>query len=173
MNNWYVLTGAPCSGKTTIIKLLEKKGFSVIHEIARVYIDEKMKNGETIEQIRQDEQFFQEQILKMKIDIEKELPKEKTVFFDRGIPDTEAFNRLYNTQNSRLLNSAIESCGYKKVFLLDFLDLDQDYARIETREDQKKLHNFLEKSYKQLNFPLIKVPKLSITKRLKFILNNF
>ena len=30
--NWHVITGAPCSGKTTVIRELERRGYSVVHE---------------------------------------------------------------------------------------------------------------------------------------------
>jgi predicted ATPase len=39
--NWYVITGAPCSGKTSVIRELEKRGYRVVHEVARAYIEGK------------------------------------------------------------------------------------------------------------------------------------
>jgi predicted ATPase len=31
--NWYVVTGAPSSGKTTLVRELEKLGYRVVHEV--------------------------------------------------------------------------------------------------------------------------------------------
>ena len=41
-NNWYVITGAPSSGKTTLLEYLKKKGQKVYFEWARIYIDQEM-----------------------------------------------------------------------------------------------------------------------------------
>ena len=62
-NNWYVITGAPSSGKTTIVKLLKSKGYIVLYEAARIYIDQELKKGKTIQKIRKDEGKFQKESL--------------------------------------------------------------------------------------------------------------
>ena len=66
-NNWYVLTGAPCSGKTTLIELLQEKGYQTVPELARVYIDEQLANGLTLEELRQDELAFQKKFCNLKL----------------------------------------------------------------------------------------------------------
>jgi len=172
-NNWYVITGAPLAGKTTLIKLLEKKGYNTMDEAARIYIDQEIAKGKTIGQIRQDELLFQELVLKMKLEIEAGLSKEKITFFDRGIPDTDAYYRLHGRQNDQFLEEAMQNCSYKKVFLLDFFNMRKDYARTESREEQIKIHDLLEESYQKINIPIIKVPKMELKEdRLNFILNN-
>ncbi len=173
LNNWYVVTGGPSAGKTTTIEVLEERGYRVVYEVARIYIDQEIAKGKTIEEIRENDLFFQEEILKMKIKTEKELPKEEVIFFDRGIPDTDAYYKLCGRKNDLFLLKAIENCYYKKVFLLDLLDMEKDYARTETREEQIKIHNLLEKSYKKTTFPIIEVPKMkSKQERVDFLLNN-
>ena len=41
----YVITGGPCTGKTTILNDLHEKGYRVLHEIARKVIEEKQKTN--------------------------------------------------------------------------------------------------------------------------------
>jgi len=41
--NWHVITGAPCSGKATLIDLLTDKGFQTVPETGRQYMERKMK----------------------------------------------------------------------------------------------------------------------------------
>jgi predicted ATPase len=43
--NWYVITGAPSSGKTTLLKELEELGYRVIHEVARAFIEMEMEQA--------------------------------------------------------------------------------------------------------------------------------
>ena len=50
--NWYVITGAPCSGKTAVICALEQMGCQVVHEVARAYIDKELGKGKSIAQIK-------------------------------------------------------------------------------------------------------------------------
>ncbi len=171
-NNWYVITGAPSSGKTTTINLLKDKGFNVVYEMARIYIDKKISEGKKIEEIREDEAYFQEEILKLKIEAEKNLAKEEITFFDRGIPDSDAYYVLCGTKQDEPLKQAIMNSQYKKVFLLDILEYEKDYARTETAEEQVKIHNLLEESYRKTNADIVKVPVMPPSERLDFILNN-
>ena len=53
--NWHVITGAACSGKTTLIDLLADKGFQTEPETARQYIDREMARGQTLDEIFESE----------------------------------------------------------------------------------------------------------------------
>lgn len=172
VNNWYVITGAPSSGKTTIVKLLEEKGYKVLYEIARIYIDKKLKKGKTIKEIRKDEGKFQRKILNLKIKYERGLDPKKITFLDRAIPDSLAYYELIGLPKDKYLKKAAEKSSYKKIFLFEKLEFEKDYARTESKKEVKKLTKLIENAYKKLPFPIIKVPKMSIEKRLKFILNN-
>ena len=87
-SEWYVITGAPCSGKTTVIHSLEQLGYTVVHEVARSYIDEKLKKGLSIEQITSDTLNFESTIMNKKLEIESFLGKSKTVFYSRLVNPT-------------------------------------------------------------------------------------
>lgn len=172
MNNWYVLTGAPSSGKTTILNLLEKKGYHIQHEWARIYIDEEIKKGKSLEQIRKDESLFQKRVVALKVNFEKTLPKNKTIFIDRGIPDSAGYNMLYGIKSDTFLTKALKDCFYKKVFLFKLISYEKDYARIENKTQALLIEKFLEKAYKDLGMTVITVPKMTIENRLEFILKN-
>jgi len=51
-SKWYVITGGPSSGKSTVLSCLEKMDYRIIPEAARVLIDEEMAKGKTLEEIR-------------------------------------------------------------------------------------------------------------------------
>jgi predicted ATPase len=172
-NNWYVITGAPSSGKTTLIKQLEEKGYCVVHEVARDYIDKEIAKGKTIEEIRKNERKFQDEVLKMKISLEKKLSREKTIFFDRGIPDSLAYYKLYGWKVNPDLQKAVDECWYKKIFLLDFYDFENDYARTENRKQQVKIHDLLDEAYKKTKIPMEIIPKMEVKEhRAKYILKK-
>ena len=172
MNNWYVITGAPCSGKSTILDLLGKKGYKTIPEAARVYIDEQIQIGKTIEEIRSNEMDFQEKVFDMKINTEKNLLPDEPIFFDRGIGDTIAYLKLYSYKiNSTIIKGAKKS-SYKTMFLFERLPYKKDYARTEDENSLKKLEELLEQAYNENGTPVVRVPRLGIKKRLQFILKH-
>lgn len=170
--NWYVITGAPCSGKTTLINLLHDHGYKTTIEHARHYLDTKKADGKSIEEIRSHQKEFQLGILDMQIQQEAELIPEDLVFLDRAIPDALAYYRFLNLEVDEKLLAALSKTSYKRIFLLDYLPLVQDYARQEDEAAQKKIHQLLTEVYKSLTFPVIHVPVLSPNERLEFILKN-
>ncbi len=172
IDNWYVLTGAPSSGKTTTLKALEKKGYKVFYEWARIYIDDEMRKGRTLKEIRKDELSFQRKILELKVNFEKKLPKKDLVFMERGIPDSTAYMQMCGIKNDKALAKELKNCSYKKVFLMELLKYDADYARTESQEEAQLLEKLLEKSYTDLDIEVVRVPKMSVSKRVKFILDN-
>lgn len=172
-NNWYVVTGTTCSGKTTTLEILEKKGFKVVHEAARTFIDEQIAKGKTINEIREDEGKFQKKILDFKIRIEKKLPRKELIILDRGIPDSIAYFEVagLSPEDSKL-RDAVKNSYYKKVFLLEQLEFDQDYARTDGH-NAKRIQDLLEKCYKKEGYEVIKIPAIvDREKRAEMIIAN-
>jgi len=170
-SKWYVITGAPSSGKTTIISQLSKLGYQTIPEAARVLIDKEISEGRTLEEIRKDELEFQRKVLKMKIEIENKISKDNTVFFDRGVPDTIAYYKLYGFNLEEILKFCKERT-YKKIFFLEPLSFEKDYSRIEDENSSKRLNNLIKRAYIDLGYSVISIPVISVDERIKFILSN-
>src|SRR3989344_375569 len=171
-NNWYVVTGGPCSGKTTVLLELAERGFTVIPEAARVYIETELKKGRKLADIRKNELAFQQGILKTKIDLEKKLPPQKTVFFDRAIPDSVAYYRKCGLLNDTELTKAVQKSIYKKVFVFELLEYSADYARIESKVEAQLLETWLLEAYRALPAPVVYVPRMSVEERAQFVLNG-
>ena len=118
-SNWYVLTGGPSTGKTTLIDEFKKRSYTVVPEAARLYIEKHLAKGETIEQIRGDEVAFQRALFAMKVAAHEDLPTDVSVFFDRGMHDSEAYLRVQGILHDPELKKILDRITYKKVFLLD------------------------------------------------------
>ncbi|MBI3638123.1 ATP-binding protein [Candidatus Wolfebacteria bacterium] len=171
-NSWYVITGGPCAGKTTLLTAIKEKGYEVVDEAARLIIETEIKKGRTLADIRKNEFLFQQLVLRKKVAVEKELPKNKIVFLDRGIPDSVAYYIACGFADDAEMTEALKDVYYKKVFLLNMIGYALDNARNETEEEANRIHELLESSYRDLGFPVIKVPVLPIQERVEFILNN-
>lgn len=171
-NEWYVITGGPCSGKTTLILELERRGYPVVHESAREHIDELKAKGRTDEEIRGDPASLQHEILLRKLDRERAVPPDQKTFFDRGIPDTVAYHRHLGLKETVALRRALRRCDYRKVFLLSPLPYRKDGARTEDPEEQPKLHQLTLDTYLDSRLPLVLIPVMPPEERLELILRH-
>lgn len=169
--NWYVITGGPCSGKTKTIECLAFLGYKVVPECARIFIDNEMSKGKTIEQIRCDEREFQIKIFEMKIDVENRMPVKQVIFFERGIPDSIAYYRLYGQEVSSVINAS-QKRRYKGIFLLEQLPFERDSVRTENEELACRISQMLYKAYIELGYGVVKVPVKPIDERVRFILDK-
>jgi predicted ATPase len=169
-NRWYVVTGGPSSGKTTLVTLLAARGYAVVHEHARQRIDLELRYGETLEDIRRDQLGFQRSVLEMQLEHESNTPPGQLTFFDRGIPDTLAYHRFHRLPESAFFERAVAACAYRKVFLLELLPLVNDYARKEDVAAQHELQELLIAVYSALPFPMVRVPVMGPEERLDFVL---
>src|SRR5262249_51530526 len=111
----YVLTGAPSSGKTSILTELEKRGEQVIPEAATDWILRKIRSG--ISEPWKEESFTFD-ILKLQLEREKPwLLKEGKVFVDRGIFDGYAYamvNELAGTKTLAHINETLNPIDLKQ-----------------------------------------------------------
>lgn len=170
--NWHVITGGPSTGKTTLINMLEKRGYNTTIEHARHYIDTMRSEGETIEELRSNKRKFQLGVLDMQIKQEEDIQPKDLVFLDRAIPDAMAYYQFLMLDFDEKLLNAVKDTSYKKIFILDRLPFTKDYARTEDEEDQKKIHQLIINVYTSLRFPIVTVPVLPPMERVQFILNN-
>tara|TARA_R110002124_G_scaffold58363_1_gene162571 strand:- start:43 stop:585 length:543 start_codon:yes stop_codon:yes gene_type:complete len=170
--NWYVVTGGPSTGKTTVINMLEKRGYKTTIEHARHYIDTMRIEGQTVEDIRNNKRKFQLGVLDMQIEQEAVISPKELFFLDRAIPDAMAYYQFLNLDYDEKLLNAVKKASYKKIFILDRLPFTKDYARTEDEDDQKKIHQLIIDVYTSLGFPIVTVPVLPPRERVEFILNN-
>lgn len=169
--NWCVLTGAPCSGKTAVINELARRGYGVVHETARAHIEGKLAQGISLDRIRGDVAAFEHLILEKKVVIEEALDMEKTVFFDRAVPDSIAYFRLADLDPSKPMSLG-RRVRYHKIFLLDRLPVRTDSARREDEQTAKDIEALLVECYRDLGYPMIRIPVLTVSKRADLILQH-
>jgi predicted ATPase len=167
--NWCVITGAPSSGKTSVINELAKRGFETQQEVARELIELGMSQGQSLTDIRRNAAELQKGILEVALAREMGLDLKNTVFLDRGLPDSITYFKLAGLDGieaaavSRLFE-------YRAVFIFDRLPLVKDDVRTEDNELAAKIDAMLESDYRSVGYRPIRVPVLSIEKRADFVL---
>lgn len=172
MTKKYVLTGGPCTGKSTMLQLLGSLGYQIIPEAARIIIeDQQLKEGKNLPWINRNK--FQKTVLKKQVLFENNLKKNKSTFLDRGIPDGLAYYKLDNLPAPKELVEESKKRRYEIIFLLKRLPHYQtDLSRKEDKKTGEKIHRLLKQTYLELGYKVIEVPALTVEKRTEFILQK-
>ena len=167
----FVITGGPCTGKTSVILELEKKGFQIVSEVAREIIErEQALGGNNFPWIDLDR--FNQELVKMQLEKEKAISAE-IAFLDRGILDNLAYYTWNNNIPIPELIEAAKTSDYSAVFLLDRLNLyEKDSVRKEDIDKARKLHEEISKVYEEAGFKVIRIPPVSVKERVKMILSQ-
>ncbi len=170
-----LLIGGPSTGKSSVLKALKKRGFLCLPEISREVTLEARQLG--IEHLFLDDPLkFSEMLLKGRIkqfEIASESQQEQ-VFIDRGIPDVTAYMDQFNERYPDEFKQANQNFRYDHVFFFPvWKDIYvQDNERFEDLELALNLERALIKTYENLGYNLIKIPRTSVEKRVDFILNT-
>jgi predicted ATPase len=170
--SWHVITGAPCSGKTTLNDQLAEKGFQTVPEGARLYIGREMAQGRTIHPIRENAVALQRSIKDMQLSIENGLRAIDVAFLDRAVPDSLAWYRVFGLNPNEFLLECFHH-RYASVFILDPLPFQPDDQRV---EDVAAIAGYLDewhtRDYSALGYDVVRVPVLSPQERLAFVLER-
>jgi predicted ATPase len=165
-----VLTGGPCSGKSTVLEELAKKGYNVLRETAKEIVAKRKEIPITKEEseIRQD-LIFNEQ-LKKEEDAEKEIG---VLFLDRSLIDGLGYSVLYEGDSSlEKYFPKVLGRKYDKIFLFERLPFSSQGFRPETDEEANKIHDAMYNIYKRFGYEPINVLKMSVEERVSFILEK-
>jgi predicted ATPase len=172
--NFYILTGGPGSGKTSILEVL-KKEFQCIDEVARQIIQEQVKiDGDAVHW--KDQRKFLDLMLSLSIfTYEQVNEKNKPVFFDRGIPELIGYCHLIHHPVPPYLVNAAKIYRYnKKVFITPpWQEIYQnDEERKQDWREAVETYDRIADAYSNAGYKLLEIPKAPITKRVEFILEQ-
>lgn len=170
-----VITGGPGTGKTSIIQKLKDLGFSCFDEISRA-ITLQARNEGTEWLFLKDPVLFSRLILEGRIAQFKNATniQEEVVFLDRGLPDVVAYlDSIDHPKEAVFLDACRDYC-YDRIFLLSpWKEIyTPDEGRYENYEEGAKVHEFLDRAYRNFGYDPIIVPKTTVDLRVKFILQN-
>lgn len=179
MNQRIVLTGGPCSGKTTLIEALAHRGFWVVPEAAIQVIEvlQREMGHEPFQRWRR-EQATESQTLICERQIQLEAAAGDrdggVVFLDRGLVDGLAYCEFHRTPPPALLRGGLPLEGrYSRVFVLDTLANFRARAgtgRRSSDADSRAISVILERLYRQHGYAVTRVPELPVPERIERVL---
>ena len=172
-DRFFVLTGGPGSGKTTLIEALRQAGFATSLEAGRGIIRDQSAIGGSALPWR-DRALFAELMLSWEMrsyQVARDLPG--PVFFDRGVPDTLGYLRLSGLPAPQHVSSAAERFRYNpRVFVAPpWPDIfAQDEERRQTLDEAERTYHALAGVYTELGYELVPLPLAPVEARLRFVL---
>jgi predicted ATPase len=174
MNRKYIITGAPGTGKTTIINALIKKGYSCAEEISRELIAEQLSIGGDILPWK-NQIAFENHIANLRKEQYLNCSEKENYFFDRSSIDCIAYLKVNKLEITNEISQIIKECIFnKQVFITPLWEeiYINDGERIEDIKSALNIENSIIKTYKSLGYNLITVPKLSVKERVNFIISK-
>ena len=167
----HVITGGPCTGKTTTLEALKKKGYNIVEEASRILIDEQNRTGGDL--LPWKRLFdFQIKLTELQLMLESKATT-GTHFLDRGVIDNLAFCEWGKIKPPKELSDAVKKASYNKIFLLEPLShFENDSVRTETEEDRVLLTKLIKKHYRAHGYEVISIPSVSVQKRVQLILQK-
>lgn len=168
---WVVISGGPCSGKSSVIAELANRGFNTFPEAAREYIEDRIRLGESMSNIRSDQKVLQDGIMERILCTVAASDPSKLIFFDRGIPDCVAYLDLAKVDSQQEFSIA-SKFAYRKVFLMEGVPYSKDDVRTESNIEAQRISKAIENTYRMLGYEIVHVPQMSIEERVEFILSN-
>lgn len=169
-NNWYVITGAPSSGKTTTLSLLKKEGYTITHETARQYYESQLQLGLTNQQIRANPQKLQDNIFTLQVQLESSLDPQQELFLDRAIPDSFAYYDFLKLTMPPAFPMLKKTLFYRHIFFLEPVPFQSDAVRTESPQEALEISECIYRHYAELGLPLTRIPLMPREKRVEYIL---
>lgn len=176
-NPFYVITGGPGVGKTTLLQELKKRGMPVVPEIARELIKEQQAiDGKALPW--KNKKLYMELMFQRSLECFESTMENATdgspVFFDRGFLDSLCYAALEGIPITQEMKTIVENMRYNThVFILP--PWQEIYATDEQRKQDWNeavfTYNKMIQTYRGYLYELVEVPKVPVNDRADFILD--
>ncbi|WP_321364950.1 AAA family ATPase [uncultured Celeribacter sp.] len=171
-DHFFVVTGGPGAGKTSLITELARRGFHTIPESGRAIIREEMASGGDALPWA-DRTAYSERMLEQDLSAHSAAQAPSgAVIFDRGIPDIMGYLTLCGLPVPRHLTTAAKAARYnRRVFLAPYWDeiFTQDTERKQTRAEAEATCAVMRETYTALGYKITELPRADIATRADFV----
>jgi len=169
-----VLTGGPGSGKSTLLAALNGLGERCVAETGRAIIQEQVRSGGNALPWG-DRTAFTRAMLERELANFHRAAGSSRLWFDRGIPDVLGYLRLEGLPVPPAVTDAARTYRYhRQVFVCPpwpeiFV---QDRERRQSPEIARQTHAEMVRTYGELGYTLVEVPRLPVAARAAFLLDR-
>ncbi|NIZ10065.1 AAA family ATPase [Pseudooceanicola sp. HF7] len=174
-DHFFVVTGGPGAGKTSLITELARRGFHTIPESGRAIIREEVaRGGDALPWA--DRLAYAERMVERDLRAFKDAQAlSGPVIFDRGVPDIVGYLGLCGLPVPSHVSAAARAVRYyAQVFLAPFWEeiFTQDAEHKQGRAEAKATCAMMRRTYAALGYELIELPCAGITERADFVVER-
>ncbi|MBS0030447.1 AAA family ATPase [Chitinophaga sp. 22321] len=173
-DNFFIITGGPGMGKTSLIEALAARGYDCVPETGRDIIRQQVAAGGNALPWGDREAFARLMFEQSLADFQQRVGQTAPVFFDRGIADTIGYLELCGLPVPAAMREAAALYRFNnKVFLTPpWKDIyEQDSERKQSFDLAVATCNSMVATYQQLQYELTVLPTATIAERIRFILS--
>ena len=174
VDQMFVVTGGPGSGKTTLITALAACGFSTMPEAGRAIIQQQIAIGGTALPWS-NRLAFAELMLDMDIRSYRAAQELRgPVIFDRGMPDVLGYLRVSGVPPPDRIEEAARKFRYhRRVFIAPPWPaiFGQDEERKQSIAEAEATYDAMVDVYSSLGYELLVLPLIPVDERVEFVRN--
>lgn len=173
--NYFILTGGPGSGKSTVERELKAMGVTTVEEAARGIIQREVENGGDATPWGDTRTYSRLMLEHALHDFDSHKTERGTVMFDRGIPDVLGYMRLIGLTGLAGLEEACRERRYNKrvFFFPPWKEIyETDKERKQDWETAERTYQVMLATYKELDYQPEIVPCLPPKERAQWIVRR-
>ncbi len=174
--NFFVISGGPGAGKTTLIDTLEMRGFTTVPETGRAILREQAAVGGSVTH-GGDAAAYGAEMLKRGIADFKRMAAnddDEPVFFDRGIAELVGYCRLMGLPVPEAVRQAVGLYRYNTLVLLTppWREIyRQDQERSQDWSEAVRTYDILRDAYGEAGYETVDIPQDTVGRRVRFVLD--
>lgn len=172
VTSWCIITGAPGSGKTTLVETFKSEGWHTVPDPGRAEYEHQIALGRPSELSRKEYSNFQQLVLNRFVLSVDDLGATAQIIFDYGLAESLAFLKLTGTPWSDNILEAAVKFRFHKIFVLDMVVLDScvdDGVRTETEKERALLRSLIIDIYVCLGYEPLHVPLMPVEQRFEWV----
>lgn len=172
-DRFFVLTGGPGAGKTTLIEALKALGYATAEEAGRGVIRQEVDlGGDALPWA--DRERFAERMFEWDLRSYRQAQRQRgPVFFDRGLPDTVGYLRLEGldvpawmeeeARRPRYNATAFIAPPWKEIY-------GTDEERRQGWEVAVRTYQTVARTYVDFGYELVELPRIGVAERVEFLI---
>lgn len=172
--NYFIITGGPGMGKTSLLDALQQQGYTCIPETGRTIIQHQVTTGGNALPWADRSAFARLMFRQSVADYEAQRPSGQPVFFDRGIPDVQGYLALCGLPVPPDVAAACRDLRYNSLVFMTppWKEIyENDRERKQSFEEAVRTFDMMQETYSSLGYQLEILPKSSVAERVRHVLS--
>jgi predicted ATPase len=174
--NFFVITGGPGAGKTSIVERLDRRGFATVAESGRAILRQQAMIGGNATH-RDNATAYRDLMLQRGMDDYERMmgETEAPVFFDRGITELVGYCRLIGVPVADHVRRAAEVYRYNPVVFVapPWPEIyASDALRNQDQAEAVRTFELAAEAYAEFGYRIVELPRAPIEARVAFLLEQ-